>query len=243
MPGDGHRGQHAGVERPGADDHLVGLGQGLGGLGGRAGAAGDQRHPPDPARRRHRHLPSTSPRSASALRVTFSVVAGSTRPTPPAARPRRRCRRPGPRWRPPARPAQVAQGVAGQLAGLAEAVLEGPGQHRGGVGQGHQALAQVPQGHHVELLAQAAARAAVVGHRDHGRDLRGVAPERPEGHGRAVPAAHGHDPGARGHGAHRSTSRWKDEEATPWAASRSTSASARATERWRPPVQPMATVR
>ncbi len=134
---------------------------------------------------------------------------------------------------------QVSQGVAGQLA-LVVAVPERDGQGGVLVGQGHQALADVAEGHHVEQFAQASAAAAVVGHRHDAGQGAGVATRCPERDGRAVPAADGDDRGA---GAHRSTSRWKTDTDSSCAPSRAASSSARVTERCRPPVHPMAMVR
>ena len=95
---------------------------------------------------------------------------------------------------------QVADGVALELAAL-EAVLEHAGPHRVGVGQRHEAAAQVAGGGDAERLAQAAARTAVVGHRHDGGDVARVAAHRLQRRGQAVPAAQGHDLW----GPHRST--------------------------------------
>ncbi len=103
--------------------------------------------------------PSISPAPASALSTTGSRAAGTTRPTAPSSR----AASSRPFWGSPTRPHQpgddqVAQGVADELLGL-EALLEGGGQGRVLLGQRHQALAQVPGGHDVELASQPPRRA------------------------------------------------------------------------------------
>ena len=65
---------------------------------------------------------------------------------------------------------QVAEGVAGDLA-LREPVLEDGGQQGLVLGQGHQAVADVARRRQVEVAAQAAGGAAVVGQRDDGHGL------------------------------------------------------------------------
>ena len=134
---------------------------------------------------------------------------------------------------------QVPERVAGQLL-LAEAVLEGGGQQRARLGQRHQALAQVPGRDDLEELAEPARRAAVVGHRHDGRHLGRCSGGRPAGWrpGRGprrwpppVGPLTGRRPGGRRWWACRGRPRRRD------------SSSARTTERCRPPVQPMATVR
>ena len=82
--------------------------------------------------------------------------------------------------------------MALELAGL-EAVLERPAPQRVGVAQGDQAAAQVAGGRDPEGVPQPAARAAVVGHRDDGGDVPGVAAHGPQGGGQAVAAAEGDD--------------------------------------------------
>ena len=91
---------------------------------------------------------------------------------------------------------EVAEGVAGQLL-LLEAVLEGRGQRRAPVGQGHQALAEVPRRDDVEQLAQAAATTRRRRPPTRRPSDLGVGADGPQGGGRPVAAADGHDPGGR----------------------------------------------
>ena len=112
----------------------------------------------------------------------------------------------------------------------AEAMLEGRGQGVVGVGEGAEALAQVAHGRHVQHRAQPPGRSPVVGHRDDAGDVGREALERAQRHGGAVAAADRDDP-------HRAMSRWKTACSRP---RRRRTSSARATLRWRPPVQPIA---
>ena len=95
---------------------------------------------------------------------------------------------------------QVAEGVAGQsgrLAGrLREPVLEDLAHQRLGVGEGHDAVADVADGRDAELVAQDAGRAAVVGHGDDRGQVARVLLEAPQQRREARPAADGHDPRA-----------------------------------------------
>ena len=97
---------------------------------------------------------------------------------------------------------QVPDGVAGQARGLVElpgplalreAVLEQLGHERLGVGEGDDAVADVADGRHAELLAELARRAAVVGDRDDRREVARVLLEPAQEHRQAGPAADGHD--------------------------------------------------
>jgi len=73
---------------------------------------------------------------------------------------------------------------------------------------------------HVEELAKAPARSAVVGHRHDGRDRRRIAASCPQRGRRAVTAADGNHRDAVTAGHQRSMSRWKTVVATPCSASR-----------------------
>ena len=99
---------------------------------------------------------------------------------------------------------EVAQGVTAQLPRL-ESVLEGGTELGVGIGEGGQAPADVTGRRYLEGLAEASARAPVVGHRHHGGDGPGIQPGRPERGGQAVPTADGHD-------------RWSRHRAPPGAA-------------------------
>src|SRR5579872_3949373 len=107
---------------------------------------------------------------------------------------------------------EVPEGVPGEAA-CAEAVLEG-GAKGGLLGeQGPNALAQVPRRWDAELLAQPPRRAAVVGHRDDGRDPSRVAAHGAERLGEPVAAAEGDDARPAGPergraGPQREMSRW-----------------------------------
>jgi len=200
-----------------------------------AGAAGrppgDQGHRSDVGGARDGHLPATfSPARRLGLEDDASTVAGRRR--------RRRCTA----GRPPGRPRPVARGLdqAGQDSGLPRACpASSPSSKRCSKASakaessppGHQALAEIPQRDHVQELAQAPARPAVVGHRDHRREGPGVAAG-----GRsvtAVPWPPPMRPTAGSPRGHRSTSRWKTDTGWPCALKRSPSATASATERWR----------
>ena len=127
---------------------------------------------------------------------------------------------------------QVADRVPGEFARV-EAMFEGLGQGVLGAGQRHQALAQVADGRHIQERAQPTRGTAVVGHRDDGGDVGVELAQRSQGHGGAVAASDGDEP-------HRAISRWKTEFGR---LRRRRISSAIATERCRPPVQPIAMVR
>src|SRR5439155_9394173 len=85
---------------------------------------------------------------------------------------------------------QVPEGVPLEVAGL-EAVLEGSGPQRVAVGEGDEALAKVARGRNAEGAAQAAAGAAVVGHRHDGRDRARVVAGGSKGRRQALPTPDG----------------------------------------------------
>ena len=84
------------------------------------------------------------------------------------------------------------------LGRLGEPVLEELVHERLGVGEGGDAVADVPDGRDPEALAQHAGRAAVVGDRDHGRQVAGVLLQAAQERRQARAAADGHDPWATG---------------------------------------------
>ena len=147
--------------------------------------------------------PTTSVPATSAFSTTGTDVAGRTRPAAPTRAPATSRAEP----KSPvtlARPGddQVAEGVALEVAGR-EAVLERPRPQRVLGGHGDQATPQVAGGGDAGDLAQPATRAAVVGDRHDRGDAAGVAPDRLEGRGQAVPAADGDHVGADGRRARR----------------------------------------
>ena len=77
----------------------------------------------------------------------------------------------------------------GRFLGLPrKAVLEQAGHHRLRVGQGGDAVADIAHGWDAQLLPERARRPAVIGHRDHGRQVARVLLEAAEERGHAGPA-------------------------------------------------------
>ncbi len=135
---------------------------------------------------------------------------------------------------------QVAHGVPGERAVAREAVLEQrlPGAAPVVVaGQRGERHPQVAGRERVELAAQPAARAAVVGHGDDRGEPVGGPAQRLQAGRQPVTAAEGDHAG----GVHsRPRSRWTTCTSTPGPAIRAASASVMATLRCLPPVQPTA---
>src|SRR5437763_4864676 len=236
---DGDDGQDARVEGPRAEDDLVRPGQRLEGGGGWLRVDRHERDPGDPPRLAHRHLALDGPaggvglehhgdgrgrqHGATGLHQAPGLGHGEEEVTGRGGQ---------------AGDDQVAEGVALQLPGV-EAVLEGRRPDRGGA-QGDQALAEVSRRRDPEYLPQPTTPAAVVGHRDDGRDVSAVLAHGSQGRSQSVAAAEGHHPRS---SAHRCTSRWCRVGSKPRAAILSASSSASTTERCWPPVQPLATAR
>ena len=136
----------------------------------------------------------------------------------------------------------IADSVPAELTLTGEAVLENiaplvtPGRVIAQGGQGHP---QVSGREHAELVTQPSAGATIVGNRNHRRDLVGDQPQGRERSRQTMPAPKGNH-GRTGHS--RPRSRWTRKVATSWLFSRDASASATATERCFPPVQPTARV-
>ena len=137
---------------------------------------------------------------------------------------------------------QVADRMAGQCAAAAEPVLKDgrPQPPVRAVGcQGRQRHSQITRRHHIEFAAQPSRRSAVVGNRYHGGDMRS---EPAGGRQRGVePVAAAQRDDARAHSRPRSRCSTRTVSWSP-PCSRPASASAIATLRCLPPVQPMATV-
>ena len=94
---------------------------------------------------------------------------------------------------------EVAHGVAGEVPlVLGEPVLEQLRHRRLRLGERRQAVADVADGRDPQLLAQAAARAAVVGNRDDRRDVRRVLLETAQERGEPCPTPDRNDPGPAG---------------------------------------------
>ena len=91
---------------------------------------------------------------------------------------------------------QVAEAVALQAAAGLEAVLEQAGEQRFFGGEGRQAVADVAGGLHPQLAPQHPTAAAVIGHRDDGREVAAVALQAREQGGQAGAATDGDDVGA-----------------------------------------------
>ena len=137
---------------------------------------------------------------------------------------------------------EVAEGVTGERSLAPEPVLQHvpPGvAPLGVVAQRGQRHPQVTWGQHVELVAQPARRPPVVGDRDHGGDVVGDELEGLE-RGRETVATPEGDDRRPAHSCPRS--RWTTKVAMSSLLSRARSASATATERCLPPVQPTASV-
>ena len=150
---------------------------------------------------------------------------------------------------------EVAERVTVEVPGAREAVLQhvAPGVAPVAVvAQRGERHAQVARRQDVELVAQPAARPAVVGDRDDGGHVVGEQAQRSECSGEPVASAESDDAAVvrsadsragRRHRHSRPRSRWTMNVSTPsgWPI-RALSASAVATERCLPPVQPTATV-
>src|SRR3989338_5260164 len=89
---------------------------------------------------------------------------------------------------------EVPEAVALQGRVLGETVLKEPLHERFGIGQRHQAVADIAGRDHVELLAQAPRAAAVVRHGDDRRAVGRVLFQALQGGREARAAADGHDP-------------------------------------------------
>jgi hypothetical protein len=195
--------QHRGEPRPRAEHHPVRLQDRRDRLGHGRRVGGQQRDGPDPARRDrdcrlaahggdgvglgrvealhggddvHRHRGHRQHPPGDAQQPAHPVEAGDRVAEQV----------------PQARDQQVAQGVAGQVAAAAEAMLDhaGPGRAPFVVpAQRREGHPQVPRGQRAELLAEPARRAAVVGHGDDRGHVVGHPAQRGQGRGEAVPPA------------------------------------------------------
>ena len=137
---------------------------------------------------------------------------------------------------------QVADRMSGQSAAATEPVLDDrrPQLTVRGIGcQRRQRHSQIAWRHDVQLAAQPAGRAAVVGDRHHRGDVRREPSRRRQRGVQPVPSAEGDD--ARAHSRPRSRCSTRTLNWSP-PCNRSASASAIATLRCLPPVHPMATV-
>ncbi len=137
---------------------------------------------------------------------------------------------------------EIADRVAGKCAAAAEAVLEDRRPQsavRAVRCQSGQRHSQVARRHHIQLATKPARRTAVIGDRDHRGDVRSESAGSRQRGVEPMPTTEGDD--ARAHS--RPRSRCNTRTVRSWPPSkRSASASAIATLRCLPPVQPMATV-
>ena len=258
--GDEQVGQHAGEPRARPEDQHVGVAHGVDGLLARLRGLGQQPHAVDTARRGgHRDLPADPVRAAGTpqpghLGLDVQGLAAHRQHPAPDTEQCPHLVQGGDGVAEGVHEAgeqEVADGVPGERAGAAEPVLHelAPARARRIVGrergQGHPQVAGRQQ---AQLPAQPARRAAVVGHRDHGRDLVG---EQADGRQRGVqpvPTAQRHDPG---HSRPRSLRRHSRPRSRCATLTRTPSvpsslraiSSLMATLRCLPPVQPMETVR
>ena len=87
---------------------------------------------------------------------------------------------------------QIAEALPGQRA-VGKAVVEQLLHGGLGIGQRHDAVADIARRQHSQILAQHAGAAAVVGDGDDGGDILRVGLQAPQHGGQAVPAADGRD--------------------------------------------------
>ena len=91
---------------------------------------------------------------------------------------------------------QIAQAVAFQALTGGKAVAEQLGEQLFLLGQGSEAIANIPRGLNAQITAQAATAAPVIGHGDNGGDAAAVALQTTEQGGQAGAPANGHDAGS-----------------------------------------------